>query len=795
MSSLPVQPSPIIGREAEIVTLTEKLLQPEVRLLTLVGPGGVGKTSLAVRVAQEVGSSFSDGVWFVGLALISDPILVIPTIAQAFDLHALPGRSLLAVLKEYLRDKSVLLLLDNFEQVMTAAAILAELLATCPRLKLLVTSRSPLHLRSEQEFPVPPLSLPDLDRRRMPDLEALQRYSAVALFEQRAAAVRPDFTINSRNAEAIVEICARLDGLPLAIELVAARVKMLQPHAILQRLGKSLELLTGGAQDLPARQQTLRDAIEWSYDLLTREEQALFRRLAVFVGGCTLEAAEEICQLDGGQPTTNDRAIVRSLDVLDGIGSLIDKSLMRQVEGDGKDEAHYSMLETIREYALEQLEGRGLAEIIRDRHATYYVKLAEETEPLLTGATQTECLDKLEREHGNFRAALTWCQTSGNGAEMGFRLAGALARIWSLRDYLAEGRDWLQRTLAVPGAIEPTATRTKALYAAAIIADNQGDYAAVRAYCRESLAIKRELRDTLNVASCYILLAKAASNEEDYAAARSLLEEGLGVARPAGDLHGLAHCLNGLGELARLQDDYDAALRHYEECLQLFRRMGNTYGIGFSLHNLAHVYMHMGEFERAVAMLDEGLALYRGLGNRLGIAMCVSALSGVALHKGDGRKAARLLGAAQALLDSIGALLDPADLKAYHGNEGAAREQLGEAEFVAAWAEGNAVTPEQVVEIGAMPVQVGKVSGADRPAGAERVGRDVTGGQATPDVLSAREMDVLRLVGRGLSDADVARELNVSPHTVRAHIRSIYSKIGLGSRSAATRYAAERGIV
>jgi len=660
---------------------------------------------------------------------------------------------------------------------------------------------------------VPPLALPSLEKKRLPDPEALQKYSAVALFGQRAASVRPDFTINSSNAAAVVEICARLDGLPLAIELVAARVKLLQPQAIQQRLQNRLQLLTGGAQDLPARQQTLRSAIEWSYDLLNEQEQTLFRRLAVFVGGCTLEAAEAVCgsQLSVDGRRTNDEGrtttvtvnpqpstINRSYDMLDGIGSLINKSLLRQVEGDGEGEPHYTMLETIREYALERLEASGEGDRLRDRHALFFLELAEQAEPLLTGAAQGEWFDRLEHEHDNFRAALKWCRTSEAGAEIGLRMAGSLGRFWNARDYRAEGRDWLRAALARPEASARTSMRAKALVAAAAIADNQGDYEALRAYCRESLSIKEELHEWADMPGLYILLAKPASHDGAYDEARRLLEAGLSVARKADDLHGLAHCLNGLGELERLLDNYEAAGRYYEECLQLFRRMGNTNGIGFSLHNLAYVCMHQGQYERAEAMLDEGLAVYKGLGNRLGIAMCVSALAGVAVHAGEAQRAARLLGAAQALLDSIGALLDPADSKEYKLNEEAARERLGEAAFLAAWAEGNAMTPEQVISIDDVLAQqvapaamtLKEVSPQPGPA------RRAEAGTASPasDLLSAREMDVLRLISHGLSDAEVASRLFLSPHTVRAHVRSIYSKIGVTSRSAATRYAAENGI-
>jgi DNA-binding CsgD family transcriptional regulator len=536
-------------------------------------------------------------------------------------------------------------------------------------------------------------------------------------------------------------------------------------------------------------------------------------------------------ELSGAEGVTQNSKLKtqNSFDVLDDIGSLIDKSLLRQVENDGEGEPHYSMLETIREYALEQFEASGEADILRDRHAAYFMKLAEVYEPLLTGATQKDCMEKLEREHDNFRAALKWCQSDNfglpelgeaqepadfeledgdrsirnpqsairNSAEVGLRMAGALGRFWSLRDHLVEGRGWLQIALAKVEDGEPSAYKTRALYASARIADNQGDYEAVRKFSRESLSIQETMNDRANMAGGYILLAKAASNEGDFEEARSLLEKGLEVAASVDDLHGLAHCLNGLGELDRLQGDYQAAKARYEECLVLFKQMGNVNGIGFSLHNLAYICMHEGEFGRANAMLDEALGLYKGLGNRLGIAMCVSALSGVALNAGALQRGARLLGAAQALLDSIGALLDPADLKEFAQNEQAARDKLGEAAFLASWAEGRAMTPEQVVAIEDTPGPDSVAKSAAREVAGSQVERarhSVTS-SASPDTLSAREMDVLKLLSRGLSDADVAAQLYLSPHTVRAHIRSIYSKIGVASRSAATRYAADNNIM
>jgi predicted ATPase/DNA-binding CsgD family transcriptional regulator len=806
-NNLPAQPTPIIGREQELASLTTRLLQTDPRLITLIGPAGVGKTRLAIQAAAGLLSAFPDGVWYIGLASIDDPNLIVPSIAQTLGLHTQPGQSDLDALKDHLRSRAALLILDNFEQVMPAAQPLAGLMAACPTLKLLVTSRSALHLRGEQEFPVPPLTLPT-PGKRITDPEALQQYSAIALFQQCAASVRPNFAITPANAAAVVDICSRLDGLPLAIELVAARVKMLQPHAILHRLEHRLQLLTGGPQDLPTRQQTLRSAIEWSYDLLTGEEQVLFRRLAVFVGGCTLEAAEAICarleeQNPGltAEPNNNPQSAIRNpqSNVLDGIGSLIDKSLLRQVEtaDDGGDtEPHYAMLETIREYALEQLERSGEAPALRQAHAAYFMQAAESAEPLLTGAGQKDCLDRLDREHDNLRAALRWSLAApdrAEGAETGLRLCGALGRFWSLRDYLTEGRDWIDSVLSMPEAAAPTLLRARALTSAGRIADNRGDYPAVRHYSSECLSILRLLDHKAGMAGQYILQAKAASDEGSYEQAISLLQQGIVMAREANDRHGLAHSLNGLGEIARLQGDYNAARRYYSECLQIFREMDYGQGIGFSVHNLAHVCLRSEAPGDAAALLEEGMTIFKELGNRLGIAMCVSAMAGVALYNSEPHRAARLLGAAQALLEAVNALLDPADMMEYRRNEDCARASLGEAAFLAAWAEGHAMTPDQVMAIQDMPT----ARPTPRPAPTQPstpVPAPHLGPGEYPDSITTREADVLRLVARGLSDADVAGQLFLSPHTVRAHLRSIYSKIGVTSRTAATRYATDRGI-
>ena len=431
---LPIQPTPFIGREKEVDAVHHLLLREDVRLVTLTGPGGVGKTRMALHVAEQLRAHFADGVWFVSLAPISDPDLVIPTIAQTLGLWEAGERSLLEQLQVFLRERQVLLLLDNFEQVVRAAMHVANLLTICSHLKVLVTSREVLHVRAEREFPVPTLSLPD--PKRLPDLVALSQYEAVALFIQRAQAARPEFQVTNANAPVVAEICVRLDGLPLAIELAATRIKLLPLQALLTRLGQRLQLLTSSARDVPAHQQTLRNTIQWSYDLLDAQEQQLFCRLSVFVSGCTLEAVEAISAAPGNV----------TLPVLDGVVSLIDKNLLQQTAREGE-EIRLLMLETIREYGWEALAERQEREAIQAAHAAYYLALAEEAERALGGPQHLLWLDRLGREYDNLRAALHWLRLQGSrvegggeAAEQALRLETALSWFWIMRGYQNDGR-------------------------------------------------------------------------------------------------------------------------------------------------------------------------------------------------------------------------------------------------------------------------------------------------------------------------------------------------------------------
>lgn len=522
-ADLPVQLTPLIGREREVATVVRLLRRKQVRLVTFTGPGGTGKTRLAVQVASELGNVFVGGVFFVSLASLTDPMLVIPAIARAIGIRESMGQSVFARLVEALQQEQVLLLLDNFEQIVEAAPQVAELLASCPQLKLLVTSRELLHVRSEREFAVPPLALPALVH--LPKLAALARTPAVALFLQRAQAARPEFKLTSTNARTVAEICVRLDGLPLAIELAAARMKLLSPRTLLTRLDQPLNVLTGGARDVPARQQTLRNTIKWSYQLLPANEQRLFRWLSVFVSGCSLEAAEAVCTVSGDETGQ----------VLDGIASLVDKSLLqraRQAEEESEDQ-RLLMLETIRGYGREALEAAGEETAARQAHADYFLHLAEEAEPALKGPQLVDWLERLEQEHDNLRAALHYALESGN-AEMALRLGIALERFWVVRGQRNEGLAFLQNALAESTEVAAT-VRAKALLAAGRLAFNQSNYDQGEALAQEGLALFREIGDKRGIALSLNRLGVAAWRRGDFRSARVLLEEDLALFREMGD--------------------------------------------------------------------------------------------------------------------------------------------------------------------------------------------------------------------------------------------------------------------
>lgn len=618
--SLPVQPTPLIGREHEVAALGQLLRREGVRLVTLTGPGGAGKTSLAIQTASELRDVFVDGVCFVSLAPINDPLLVIPTIARAVGIRDGPGQPITVRLAEALLRKRVLLLLDNFEQVVEAAALVADLLTSCPQLKLLVTSREVLHVRAEHEFAVPPLALPDL--AHLPELAVLMNIPSVALFLQRAQAARPEFQLTSNNARTVVEICVRLDGLPLAVELAAARMKMLSPQVLLARLSRRLSILTGGARDVPTRQQTLRNTIEWSYQLLSSEEQRLFRWLSVFANGCTLQAAEAVCAGSG--------------QVLEGTASLIDKSLLRRVEQteDENEETRFQMLETIREYGLEVLTTNGEGEIARRAHANYFLALVEEAEPALKGPLLVTWLDRLEGEHDNLRAALQWAVEIGK-TEMALRFGIALERFWVVRGYRNEGLAFLERALGASAGVAID-VRAKALLAAARLAFIQSNYDVGEALAQESLMLFRELGDRRGIALSLDRLGMAAWRRGDFPAARVLLEEDLPLFKEVDDKDRVAWSLFTLGLLNNKQGEYSRANTLFEEGLALFRALGNKRGIAASLTQLAGtLFVSQGDQTLIYPLLKEGLLLDQEVGDKEGMAVASLLLGWVALKQGD----------------------------------------------------------------------------------------------------------------------------------------------------------------
>ncbi len=792
--NLPAQPTPLIDRAPEVKAIWQRLHHSDMRLLTLSGTGGIGKTRLALQVAAELIDEFEDGVFFVPLAPIRDPGLVATTIAQTLKIKDVAGKSVAEILQDFLRDKHMLLLLDNFEHVMEAASLVTELLAAAPGVKNLITSREMLNLYGEHLFEVPPLALPDL--KRLPPAEALSEFAAVELFTKRSQAVKPDFVLIQKNARAAAEICVRLDGLPLAIELAAARSRLYPPQVLLEQLDNRLKLLTGGPRDVPTRQQTLRGAIAWSYDLLNESEQILFGRVAVFVGGCRLEAAEAVCS----------RQTLQDLNVLEGILSLVNKSLLQQeAEADGT--PRFAMLETIREYALECLVASGEMDAMRQRHAAFFLALAEEAEPKLTGPEQKQWLDRLETEHDNLRAALRWLEESRT-VEAGWQLGGALWRFWSMRGYLREGRERLAALLALAGEAVPSerswAARAKALKAAGTLAAEQGDYAAARARYEESLAIRRELGDKLEIANLLSNLGIVARRQGNYAHARALYEESLALRRELGDKWGIATSLNALGLLAHYLGDNAAARGFLEESLALRRELGDAWAIANSLSSLGDVVLDQGDYATARARLEESLAINQQLGDRSAIAYVLEEFAGLAAVQGQSDRTLRLAGAAAALREAIGSPLSPIDQAQLERRLAPARQALGEATAVAMWAEGQAIPLEQAVAytlaetaepVAAVPPPAPApppvASVTDIPAPAPD--RKLRG--AYPAGLTSREVEVLRLVAQGLTYTQIAERLVISPRTVNHHLTAIYSKLGVSSRHNAMRFALDHDLV
>ncbi|MEO8972168.1 MAG: tetratricopeptide repeat protein [Ktedonobacteraceae bacterium] len=894
-NNLPIQPTPFIGREKEVAAVTRLLRRPEVRLVTLTGPGGVGKTRLGLHVVAELSDDFMDGVFMVALAPVSQPSQVLTAIAQTLAIGEASDQPLFPLLVAALKEKQVLLLLDNFEQVAGAAVVVAELLAACPKLKVLVTSRGGLHVRAEHEFTVPPLSLPDL--KRLPNLSTLAQYEAVALFIERALATKPDFSVTNANAPAVAAICSRLDGLPLAIELAAARVKYFPLQTLLSRLEHGLSVLSGGARDLPARQQTLRGAIAWSYDLLEPAEQHLFRHLAIFVDGWSWEAAGELCMGDTGD--RGDRgADELEGDILERLASLVDKSLVRQ-EQDAEGNVRFWMLQTLREFGLERLSSSGELEKACEAHAGYYLRLAEEAEPYLRGSGQVIWLDRLEQEHENVRTALSWLLEhaqagAGEGkqqAEQTLRMCAALCWFWYVRGYIREGQAFLEQALALRGGVTAS-VRAKALQAAGELMFFLDDYPRVEMLVGESLEIYRGLADTKGIANALDMLGVVSWARSNFAEAHARLVEATALFQTVGDSWKRGRCLTQLARIATVQGRYDQARTLLEESLALYRPLGEQERIGWVLYLLAQVffvskadlaqafalteqslthlkqvghkpfiaivlfllgqiYLAQGEPGRARELAEESVALLRELGDRgatsealIGLARvrayqgdlavaeqlyresiaflqeihdkefipsCLEGLAAAKAGQGDLLWAAHLWGRAGLQREAIGTPIPSIYLAEYQRAVADARSQLGNQAFARAWSQGRTMTLEEVLSAGAagnntqpiqpaqpavltpvtqaLPADMGTAS-AQQEASPASLKIDVY-----PDELTAREVEVLRLLAQGWTDARIAEHLIISVRTVNTHVTSIYRKIQVTTRAAATRYALEHHLI
>ncbi|MEJ2131158.1 MAG: tetratricopeptide repeat protein, partial [Gammaproteobacteria bacterium] len=695
-NNLPIPPTPFVGRAVEVASVRDRLLERNVRVLTLTGPGGMGKSRLALRVANELLHAFEDGAFFVPLAPVRHPRLVIPAIARALDLRESGGKTLVEALEEYLRDKELLLVLDNFEHVRAAARDLAEIMSHCPRLKVLITSREILRLSGEHDFPVPPLTVPPRDKRL--SLEELERYEAVRLFCDRAQAARTDFGLNADNANTVVEICQRLDGLPLAIELAAARVRTMALPELLEALAKRLSVLTDGAVDLPERQQTLRDAIAWSFELLEPDEQAFCRRLAVFAGGCDPEVAGTICDPEGEAdvPTLLDSLVAKSLL---GVAWHAARESASKVVPQAADAPRYGMLETIREYALERLEEAGEWDSLRERHRDWCLHLAEEAEPELRGSESADWMETLERDHDNLRAALQRCfEGREQEPELGLRIANALMNFWYERGHISEMRDWLERGLDV-AKTAPAVLRARAHYGAAGMARQQGFLEEAEIHCEEALDLYRSAEDQNGIARALGELGAILQRQGHQERSESALQEALTILRKLDDPERLSFTLVALGALQYIQGRLDDAAESYRESLEIGRQRNDKHATATALVNLGEISQMKGENAEARELYAESLSIYGVLHMDIAIAYCLEVIAGIDAADGEHARAARLFGAAEHVREEIGTPVESFNRERYDRDLALVREALEETTFAQERAVGRGLTQGEAVAL------------------------------------------------------------------------------------------------
>ena len=816
--TLPSPLTPFVGRARELAALGRLLAGEDVRLVTLSGPGGVGKTRLALETARTMGTVFADGVVYVPLAAVQDPTLIPAAVMQALGLVESDSLPPAARLATTLRERRVLLVLDNLEHLAgeLAATWLADLLRACPSVTALVTSRTLLHLSGENAFIVPPLALPDGRGSAPPSsltIEALGAVESIQLFVSRARAAWPEFALTTTNATTVAAICQRVDGLPLAIELAASRSAVLSPAELLHRLERRLPLLTGGPQDQPQRLRTMRNAIAWSYDLLDPSTQARFRRLAVFAGGFGLAAAEAVTDNE-----RTDAPLDGGISFLDSMASLVTSSLLQRYEQpDG--ETRFAVLETVREFALDQLQRAGEEEVARAAHAAFYLAFMERADVELWARTNSALLDRIEVEHDNLRAAMTWA--IAHEPLTALRMTNGLAAFWSKRCHWTEGRAWIRRALDT-GAGEGTAARAAALGRIGALAGDQGDFDEARRDLMESLRLAELLGETQLAARAFRALGIQASNQSDFDDAGTLFERALDLFRSLRDQAGIARCLNDLGLVANRRGDQNRAIAYQEESLPIARAVGDDWQVCIVLGNLGAAYYDRGDYARGEALTQEALALARQLGDTFGVAVnlynlgnCVFQLGdvggalvrfreslalsvelgerhlasrtldrlGVALHQaGASRAGARLIGAAAAIREADGDSLfveEDADLAMRFQQM---RDDLGAATYTAAWESGRSLPFAQAAAEATAQADAALLAYRAAPAQA-RAG------------LTVREAEVLQLLTDGLSDKEIGEKLYISGRTASSHVATIMAKLGVDSRTAAVATAFRRGLV
>ncbi len=769
-NNLPAQITSFIGRARQISEVKDLLCGS--RLLTISGAGGVGKTRLALEVAVDVAKRFPDGVWFSDLAALSEPELVPETVAGALGIPEQSGRGSTETLKIYLGRKTVLLVLDNCEHLLASCAhLVTALLEACPKLRVLATSREALGITGELTYRVPSLSLPDA--HAVPKIAHITRHEATRLFVERAKLADPGFRVTESNAAAVAHLCTRLDGIPLAIELAAARVKSLSIEQIVSRLDQRFSLLTGGSRTALPRQQTLRATMDWSYGLLGTQERRVLHQLSAFVGGWTLAAAEAVCACNG---------IVRA-DVLDLLTSLVQKSLV--IMDTGSDGARYRFLETVRQYGLERLEHSGEAGDVRMRHRDWCLAIAEEAAGHYHGPREEHRLRLLEPEHDNIRAAIAWSHAEPDGIEAELRLCIALHRFWFVRGYWSEGRQWLEAALSRSGHSEaPNVAR--ALEGAALMASLQGDYGRAILFGEKSVALFRRMDDDEGVVRLLNYLGGAKMRQGDYEGPKVMFEEALALSRRAGaKWWGTAMSLAHLGLVARIQGNHHQAAVLLHDSLALFKKVGHKHRIAYVLYHLGVVTLRQHDYPDASALFKRSIDLCREVGEKWITVYNLEGLAQAGSAQRQYRQGARLLGAAEALRETLGLSRFPADQAAFDQCIASTRLRLGKASFEAAWAQGATMTLDQAIQ-----------DALDVPDTTQATRRDqrTQPPSIASNPLTTREQDVAGLVARGLTNREIATSLAVTERTSETHVQNILNKLGFTRRSQIASWAAEQGL-